>query len=705
MDHDAGGVDHSHQRRRGGAGDPLFHRGGAASASAASTSCSPCRRPSRTSRSAAQHRRAAVSGDERLQLRPLQRLVDRGQLAAGVRGHLPHYTTRVILAPRWLASVLRTSRTGCRASFREEEADISALLGRDGRPALPRTQARGRSASACASSPSTSRTTRGRSRWPGSRRPTASSRTAHGLVHEAHFDAGAARTLRDLFELVRGRPGSDVLVDGRKVPYAHELWLPLFWIFIGARGLSAPCLSPMTSTGWTARSGSCRQKWDTFFSGAERKPPTELQAQVEALVKRYANAEIRNNGERFRYQSLTARFSTFNELWQKRLRAREEGKVFGQHGLRAEVMPPPRRRAAVPPPAGRRAAGRVPGGQPRRRPGGHPRPLRALRRGAAAQRGRRRRPRSTASASWSRSRPTASCARRAPRPSTSAWRRKTARWRSRRVSSGEPVRAALAVAALLLLAAAGRRPGRPQTMTAIGRDGRRLLPQTLSRLLGEREPQIQQSVARFPPELLRALAAGPDRGRAAASDGGGARRRGRGRGRAAARAAGGRGAGAPRRAAAHHRRPLRPRAGRPAPRAGRRGSRASTTPSSRPTSTGCRSCSTTRRRSSSRRAQLPQLWRSLVERSRRQVPTIRGELFRDGRVVSHTRLDYRSPAWAMASLAYSRAVTATAATWLAAWRDARGDTTRRGRARLVAPRDPRASELATDGRSPRPEAP
>ena len=49
---------------------------------------------------------------------------------------------------------------------------------------------------------------------------------------------------------------------------------------------------------------------------------------MEALVRRYANAEIRNNGERFRYQSLTARYTTFNELWQKRLRAREEGKAL-----------------------------------------------------------------------------------------------------------------------------------------------------------------------------------------------------------------------------------------------------------------------------------------------------------------------------------------------------------------------------------------
>ncbi len=57
--------------------------------------------------------------------------------------------------------------------------------------------------------------------------------TPDGLEHAAAFDAGAARTLRDLFELVKGRPGTQVLVDGKPVPYAHELWLPLFWIFLG----------------------------------------------------------------------------------------------------------------------------------------------------------------------------------------------------------------------------------------------------------------------------------------------------------------------------------------------------------------------------------------------------------------------------------------------------------------------------------------
>jgi hypothetical protein len=92
-------------------------------------------------------------------------------------------------------------------------------------------------------------------------------------------------------------------------------------------------------------------KWDMFFSGAEKKPPSELQAAAELIIKRYGSTEIRNNGERFRYQGLTARYTTFNELWQKRLRAREEGKAFGQHGLRAEQMAPAPRVSAAGSPA------------------------------------------------------------------------------------------------------------------------------------------------------------------------------------------------------------------------------------------------------------------------------------------------------------------------------------------------------------------
>jgi hypothetical protein len=82
-------------------------------------------------------------------------------------------------------------------------------------------------------------------------------------------------------------------------------------------------------------------EWDKFFGGIERKPPNDLKSKVEALLRQHANSEIRNNTDRFRYQTLTAKFNTLSELWAKRLRAKEEGKVFGVHGLKADILPPP----------------------------------------------------------------------------------------------------------------------------------------------------------------------------------------------------------------------------------------------------------------------------------------------------------------------------------------------------------------------------
>ena len=64
------------------------------------------------------------------------------------------------------------------------------------------------------------------------------------------------------------------------------------------------------------------------------------------MIRRYANAEIRNNTERFRYQNLTSRYKTFNELWAKRLRAMEEGRPVGLHGKARGAWPPPPHRLA-----------------------------------------------------------------------------------------------------------------------------------------------------------------------------------------------------------------------------------------------------------------------------------------------------------------------------------------------------------------------
>lgn len=54
------------------------------------------------------------------------------------------------------------------------------------------------------------------------------------LRHRARFVPGDAGKLRDLFEIVSAVRGVEVLVDDRPIPYARELWLPLFWFLIGA---------------------------------------------------------------------------------------------------------------------------------------------------------------------------------------------------------------------------------------------------------------------------------------------------------------------------------------------------------------------------------------------------------------------------------------------------------------------------------------
>jgi hypothetical protein len=100
-------------------------------------------------------------------------------------------------------------------------------------------------------------------------------------------------------------------------------------------------------------------EWEKFFGGVEKKAPVELRTRVEAIVKRYAYTEIRNNTERFRYQALASRYNTFNELWNKRMRAIEEGRPLGLHGRAAAIAAPP---AGRPAPAASRAPATPTGG-------------------------------------------------------------------------------------------------------------------------------------------------------------------------------------------------------------------------------------------------------------------------------------------------------------------------------------------------------
>lgn len=66
-------------------------------------------------------------------------------------------------------------------------------------------------------------------------------------------------------------------------------------------------------------------QYDMFFAGSIPKQPTELRAEVEKLIKRYANVSIRKYAHRFHLNSLVARYNALSELWGKTLRNLEEG--------------------------------------------------------------------------------------------------------------------------------------------------------------------------------------------------------------------------------------------------------------------------------------------------------------------------------------------------------------------------------------------
>ena len=67
-------------------------------------------------------------------------------------------------------------------------------------------------------------------------------------------------------------------------------------------------------------------EYNMFFAGRLPRPPWETRSRVVAMVKRIDRMPIRNYGDKFRFSTLQSRFSTFIDLWDRGLRAREEGR-------------------------------------------------------------------------------------------------------------------------------------------------------------------------------------------------------------------------------------------------------------------------------------------------------------------------------------------------------------------------------------------
>jgi hypothetical protein len=68
-------------------------------------------------------------------------------------------------------------------------------------------------------------------------------------------------------------------------------------------------------------------EYNMYFSGRLPRPPWETRARVEATAKRLDRIHIANYGIRFRFTTIQTRLSRFIDLWDRALRAREEGRA------------------------------------------------------------------------------------------------------------------------------------------------------------------------------------------------------------------------------------------------------------------------------------------------------------------------------------------------------------------------------------------
>lgn len=67
-------------------------------------------------------------------------------------------------------------------------------------------------------------------------------------------------------------------------------------------------------------------EYNMFFAGRLPRPPWETRSRVDGIVKRLDRRHIGNTGDRFRFTTLQSRYAAFTDLWDRGLRAREEGR-------------------------------------------------------------------------------------------------------------------------------------------------------------------------------------------------------------------------------------------------------------------------------------------------------------------------------------------------------------------------------------------
>lgn len=91
-----------------------------------------------------------------------------------------------------------------------------------------------------------------------------------------------------------------------------------------------------------------RVEYERFFGGELKRPPVQSRRTIEDVLRRAGNAEVEKAAERFRLQSIQSRYNSFVEIWDKRMRAKEEGTTGPVRRLATGAVAPAPQAAPTP---------------------------------------------------------------------------------------------------------------------------------------------------------------------------------------------------------------------------------------------------------------------------------------------------------------------------------------------------------------------
>jgi hypothetical protein len=66
-------------------------------------------------------------------------------------------------------------------------------------------------------------------------------------------------------------------------------------------------------------------EYEVYFSNPTKRPPTDIEWKVLALLRKFSDGGRMNFSQRYRYNEMAQRYAVYSDLWRKKSRIREEG--------------------------------------------------------------------------------------------------------------------------------------------------------------------------------------------------------------------------------------------------------------------------------------------------------------------------------------------------------------------------------------------